>query len=299
MSQKRRISVVLPCYNEEDSIADLIARLRSLSCVDEILVVDDGSTDRTAERAEAAGGRVVRHPYNLGNGASVKTGIRKATGEVVVLMDGDGQHPPEEVPKLITGVGEFDMVVGARSDRAGVSRFRTIGNKGLIMVAEYLSGVAIPDLTSGFRAFKRQKALEFLHLFPSKYSYPTTITLSFLKAGYFIKYVSLDSIEKRRAGRSHLQPLRDGFRFIIIITRMIMLFSPLRIFLPTGLFLGGVGLLLALTNLLVSGGIRGSSIIILLVSILVILFGFLADQISVVLRGMKGKADIGRDNDSP
>jgi len=292
-SQRKKVSVILSCYNEEGSIVELIERLRSLSQIDEILVVDDGSTDRTAERAESAGARVVRHPYHLGNGAAVKTGIRRATGDVVVLMDGDGQHPPEEISKLIDGIGEFDMVVGARSGRSEVSRFRTFGNKMLAKVAEYLAGTKIPDLTSGFRAVKREKALEFLHLFPNTYSYPTTITLSFLKASYFVKYVFLDSIGRRRTGKSHLHPLRDGFRFLIIITRMVMLFSPLRVFLPLGLLLGALGMFLGTINLFVSGGIRGSSIVILLSSILIVLFGFLADQVSVALRGMKGQIDFG------
>ncbi len=285
--QEKEISILLPCYNEEDAIAEVVKRILVLGCADQVLVIDDGSEDQTAARAKAAGADVVRHPYNLGNGAAVKTGIQRAKGDIVVLMDGDGQHPPEAVPELIKDIGEYDMVIGARTKRAELSRFRTAGNKMLIKVAEYLSDAKILDLTSGFRAIKRQKALEFLHLFPNTYSYPTTATLSFLKAGYFVKYVPLDSIGKRRLGKSKLRPFREGLRFLLIITRMVMLFSPLRIFLPAGLFLGAAGIFLGLTNFIVSGGIRGSSIIVLIASFSVILFGFLADQVSVALRSMR------------
>lgn len=290
MHHHKTVSVILPCFNEEDSIGELVKQIRSHSSVDEVWVVDDGSTDKTAERAEAAGAKVARHPYNLGNGAAVKTGVRRATGEIVVLMDGDGQHHPEEIPKLLEPLTEFEMVVGARTHESDVSRFRTFGNVCMTWVANYLSGTKIQDLTSGFRAIRREVLCEFLHLFPNKYSYPTTITLSLLKSGYAVKYVSLNSIQRRRKGKSHIQPFGDGLRFLLIIVRIVMLFDPLKIFMPASLFLIALGAGFTVFDLLRYGGLQESAVLTLLIGIFVFFFGFLADQNAHIRRELKSSS---------
>jgi glycosyltransferase involved in cell wall biosynthesis len=282
-----RLSIILPAYNEEATIGDLIHRIRALSLDGaEIIVVDDGSSDRTAEVASSAGAKVIKHPYNIGNGAAVKTGAKSAKGDVILLMDADGQHQPEDIPKLLEHIEGYDMVVGARGKRARVSLFRSLGNWFFIKVANYLSGEKIPDLTSGFRVIRRKRMEEFLHILPNRFSYPTTLTLSLIKSGYFIKYVMLDTIKNREEGRSKIKPFQDGIRFVIIIARIIMLFSPLRIFLPLSIifFLVGTGLLIYnLVNL----NIQESTILFLLISVLMFSFGLLADQVAHIRREIK------------
>ncbi len=284
MTSAPRVSVVVPAYQEEATIGELVGRVRAVDPGFEVIVVDDGSTDRTGERAREAGADVVRHPYNVGNGAAIRTGARRSRGEVIVFLDGDGQHPPEEIPDLLRHVGDYDMVVGARSSGSESALHRRIGNWGLIRFAEVLTSHRIPDLTSGFRAVKRERFFEFIHLLPNRYSYPTTITIALLQSGYFVHYVPLAGVKKRAAGRSHLHPLRDGFRFLNIILRMIMLFGPQRIFLPACavLLAGGMGLLGY--QLLGTGGIRGGSVILIMSGLIVFLFGLVAEQIAAIRR---------------
>ena len=280
MSGTSKISIILPTYNEAATIDDIIKRIKNVNSDFEIIVVDDGSTDNSAKIAEKAGARVIRHPYNIGNGAAVKTGARNAEGDVLVFMDADGQHQPEDIPKLLEYLPEYDMVVGARTKQSKVSAFRTFGNTGLRKIAEFLSNQKIPDLTSGFRVVKKDRFIEFLHILPNRYSYPTTITIATLKAGYFIKYVPLDSIRKRTKGKSNLKPFRDGFRFINIMIRIIMLFNPQKIFMPTGLTTIFIGICLAIWQLLYRDGIHGSPIIVCIIGVFIVMFGLLAEQIS-------------------
>ena len=282
--QKESLSVVIPAYNEETTIARIVREVRQFCDADEILVVDDGSTDGTAAEATAAGALVVQHPYNIGNGAAVKTGIRNARGDILLFMDGDGQHSPEDIPKLLAHAGTFDMVVGARTKNAKVSAFRSIGNWGLVKVAEYLSGHSIPDLTSGFRAFRRDRILRYIHLLPNRYSYPTTSILAFLQAGYTIKYVPMDTVRKRQAGTSNIAPFRDGFRFMNIMLRIIMLFAPQKIFIPASLGLLTLGLGLLGHNIIVQNNINDASIIVITVGSFTFFFGLLADQIAHIRR---------------
>ncbi|MBM3253798.1 MAG: glycosyltransferase family 2 protein, partial [Candidatus Omnitrophica bacterium] len=241
MSKTNKVSVVLPAYNEEKSVGKLVREIKTLNNDFEVIVVDDGSSDNTFAVAQSAGAFVIKHPYNIGNGAAVKSGVRIANGDIVILMDADGQHSPKDIPKLLTSIDNFDMVVGTRTGRSNLSWYRSIGNKILIKVAEFLSGHKIPDLTSGFRAIRREKLRELLHLFPNRYSYPTTITLAILKSGYFIRYLPLDSINRRREGESKLQPIRDGIRFINIMLRIIMLFDPQKIFIPSSILFFTIG----------------------------------------------------------
>ena len=284
MGDKPLLTVIIPAYNEEETIGEVVGKTRTLSKDYEILVVDDGSTDGTALMAREAGAKVISHPYNIGNGAAVKTGVRHASSDFLLMMDGDGQHDAKEIPKLMEYLGEYDMVVGARISKSDVSSFRTFGNRLLNRVANVLAERKIPDLTSGFRAIKKEKMEEFLHLLPNKYSYPTTITLAMMKSGYFAKYVPLDSIQRRKSGKSHIKPFRDGFRFLLIITRVIMLFDPLKVFVPASLALLFIGVTLAIVNLIVAGGIQGSSVLTILTSIFIFFFGFLADQSARIRR---------------
>jgi glycosyltransferase involved in cell wall biosynthesis len=284
----------MPAYNEGDAIREVVAELRAMYPDFEIIVVDDGSKDNTAEVAEQAGARVIRHTYNVGNGAAVKTGIRNATGDIVVMLDADGQHPPSEIARLLEHIGPYDMAVGARSSMAKVSKFRSFGNWGLIRIAEFLTETSIPDLTSGFRAIKRDKVLEFLHLFPNQYSYPTTITMSMLKSGYFVKFVMMDSIKRRETGTSHIRPLRDGLRFINIMIRIIMLFDPNKVFLPLGFFFFFLGVVITVVQIATKFTVTGSAVMMFLAGLFIMLFGLVADQVAAMRREMSrlGRIDI-------
>jgi glycosyltransferase involved in cell wall biosynthesis len=278
------ITCVIPAYNEGEAIAPVVRRILEVLPGAEVVVVDDGSSDNTAAIAERAGARVLRQTYNLGNGAAVKAGILAASHETIVFLDADGQHPPEDVPKLLEYLGPYDMVVGARAKDANVSKFRRFGNWGLIKVAEHLTGHTIPDLTSGFRAMKRSKVLPFVHLFPQRYSYPTTITMCFLKSGHFVKFVPLSSIQRRQGGHSGIRPWRDGMRFINIMLRIIMLFDPQKIFAPLGGAFLALGLLIAAIQIATKWSVTGSAVLMSLAGLLILLFGLMADQIAAIRR---------------
>lgn len=284
MAKTNKISVILPAHNEEKIIGKLVKEIKLSNSDFEIIVVDDGSSDNTYKAALDAGAVVVRHPYNIGNGAAIKSGVRVAAGDIIILMDADGQHHPSDITKMVAGIDGFDMVVGTRTDRCDVSLFRTFGNKVLIKVAEFLSGHKIPDLTSGFRVVKRERMLEFLHLFPNKYSYPTTLTLAMLKTGYFVKYLPLDSIGRRREGMSKLKPIRDGMRFINIMVRIIMLFDPQKIFLPASAIFFTTGCIFAIHSIIVSKKIVQSAAIFIMIASFIFFFGLLAEQIAAIRR---------------
>lgn len=284
MERPWSLSVIIPAYNEEATIGGIVRGVRRFAEADEILVIDDGSSDATQRVASQAGATVIRHPYNIGNGAAVKTGIREATGDVLLFMDGDGQHDPADIPSLLAYMNDYDMVVGARSKEAKVSAFRSLGNWGLIKVAEYLSGHRIPDLTSGFRAFYRNKIQRFMHLLPNRYSYPTTSIMAFLHAGHTIHFEPLGTIRKRQAGKSHISPGKDGFRFINIILRIIMMFSPQKIFMPAAAGFLTIGCGLLTYNLVYQQNINDASIIVITVGTFTFFFGLLADQVAHIRR---------------
>lgn len=216
MSQPE-VSIVIPAYNEASTIAEVVESLHSLHPSYEILVVDDGSLDDTAQKAVAAGAKVVRHPYNIGNGAAVKSGIRAAAGDILVFMDGDGQHDPKDVARLLAPFPMYDMVVGARSFTGQATLGRAFGNKVYNWFASYVAKFAVKDLTSGFRAVKAAAARQFVHLLPNTYSYPTTLTLGVLRTGMSLKYIPIQ-VRKRTLGKSQIRLVRDGVRFFMIIT---------------------------------------------------------------------------------
>jgi glycosyltransferase involved in cell wall biosynthesis len=272
------VSIVIPAMDEEDSIADVVTRIRGDAQWHEVLVVDDGSSDATAERARGAGARVVRHPYNKGNGAAVKTGIRQATGEFVLILDGDGQHQPGDARRLATRLGEYDLVIGARSAATQATAVRRGGNALLNWLAGYLTGRPIPDLTSGFRGARRECLREFLHMLPNGFSTPTTTTLAFIKAGYNVAFEPIDA--RARLGRSKLRVARDGAKFFLILLKVITIFSPLRIFVPLSAFTFAVGAAYGLANYAMAGRIPNGAVVLLLFAVIVFLVGLVSEQIA-------------------
>lgn len=231
-----KISVVLPAKNEAAAVGATVARIRELLPQAEVLVVNDGSTDDTAAVAQAAGACVVNHPYSKGNGASIKTGARTATGDVIVFMDADGQHDPADIPRLLEKIIQgHDMVVGARQKGSQASIGRGMANSFYNRLASWMTGNRVEDLTSGFRAVLADKFREFLYLLPNGFSYPTTSTMAFFRAGYSVAYVPIHAA--KRIGKSHIRLTRDGVRFLLIIFKIGSLYSPLKLFGPVALFL--------------------------------------------------------------
>ncbi len=281
MIADEKLTIIIPAYNEEEVISQVVARVRATKPTCEIIVVDDGSTDRTPVLAEQAGARVLRHPYNKGNGAAVKTGIRAARGEVILLLDADGQHSPENIDKLLEYIGPYDLVVGARTGDSDTQGYRNFGNWIFSRLASYLVEMKVPDPTSGFRCFKRDKVMEFIHLLPNKYSYPTTTTMSFMKAGYNVKHVPL-KFERRQGGKSHIRPVRDGIKFITIILKMITLFNPIKVFMPLALIWFVAGALYGLINFFLNGKIPNGSVLLLSISVLIFLFSLISEQIAAL-----------------
>ena len=271
-------SIVIPAMNEAASIAGVIAALKNTAAWLEIIVVDDGSTDDTGRLAAGAGARVLRHPYNKGNGAAVKTGIRSATGTFVLITDADGQHRPADAERLINRLDEYDLVVGARSGASQASWTRRAGNAVLNGLASYLTGRPIPDLTSGFRAARRDHLLEFLHLLPNGFSTPTTTTLAFLKAGYSVRFEPVEAAE--RAGVSKIHLGSDGARFFLIVLKVITIFSPLRVFVPISLASFAAGALYALWTIATQSHVTNSSVLLILASVIILLMGLVSEQIS-------------------
>ncbi|HUG53423.1 MAG TPA: glycosyltransferase family 2 protein [Vicinamibacteria bacterium] len=277
MAEQGEVSVVIPAFNEEEAIAEVVARVRQRGPWGEVLVVDDGSTDLTAERAATAGARVIRHPYNKGNGAAVKTGIREARGEVVLLMDADGQHDPDDMARLVAAVGVNDMVIGARSPRDQPA-LRALGNAVFQALASWLAARPVPDLTSGFRAARRERMVEILHLLPNRFSYPTTSCLAFLKAGHNVAFVPITA--RPRVGTSKIQPLRDGVKFLLIILKIVTLYSPLKVFFPIAATSFLLGLGYGLWNVWTYGKIPMGSALLIQLAVVVFLFGLISEQIA-------------------
>lgn len=281
------VSVVLPAYNESYGIARVLAAVREQLPDAELLVVDDASRDTTAEQARAAGARVVRHLANRGNGAAVKTGIRNATGTVVLLMDADGQMNPAYIPQLLAKLAEgYDMVIGARSlDTLGETRMRRLGNRALNSLGSYLAEAPVRDLTSGYRAVRRDVILQFINLLPNSYSYPTTSTLVLLQAGYQVGYVAIRA-RQRQGGQSGQQLLRNGVKFGLIILRMISLFAPLRVYLPVALVMQVLAVCSFLVSFLLTDPLRfhipNSAVVLFVGGTIIFMFGLLAEQISAL-----------------
>ena len=279
MSDPSRISLVIPAYNEAAIIGQVVVAMLGSARWHEVLVIDDGSSDDTAAAAEAAGARVIRHPYNKGNGAAVKTAIRNAGGEFMLIVDGDGQHRPSDALRVAAELGVFDLVVGART--AGqATRTRGLGNSVLNGLAGYLSGRAIPDLTSGLRGARLSMLREFIHLLPNGFSTPTTTTLAFIKAGYNVTFVPIEA--QARVGHSKIRLSRDGMGFLMILLRVITIFSPLKIFLPISIasFLLGAGY--AVYTIIDERHVTNSSVLLITLAVIVFLVGLVSEQISAM-----------------
>lgn len=280
MASPEQTSVVIPAFNEADGIADVVSGLRRSAAWHEILVVDDGSTDATSAAAQAAGARVVRHPYNKGNGASVKSGIREATGEYVLIIDADGQHEPADATRLVSRLGDYDLVIGARAHATQATVARRLGNHLLNGLASYLTGRPIPDLTSGFRAARRQHFREFIHLLPNGFSTPTTTTLAFIKAGYSVVFEPVEA--RLRVGQSKIRLLRDGAKFSLIVLKVVTIFSPLRVFLPVSLASFAVGLGYAMWTIATQSHVTNSSVLLIMLGVIVFLMGLVSEQIAAL-----------------
>jgi glycosyltransferase involved in cell wall biosynthesis len=277
----QRVSVVMPVYNEESVIGDILDQVAAQPLVDEIIVVDDGSTDGTTAvvRAHPAA-RLVAHPYNIGNGAAVKSGIRAASGDIILLMDADGQHPPAEIPNLLQHMDRYDMVVGARSAGTQARRHRTIANRLFNAYASYIVGYPVPDLTSGFRAVRAPVARSFLYLLPNGFSYPTTLTICLFRAGYAVHYQPFAS--PARTGSSKIRPLRDGLRFLLTLTRLATLFVPLKIFLPISLLFLLAGGTYTLGRLALVHRFSGFGGLAISIGVVLFMLGLISEQIALL-----------------
>ena len=280
MADPAVISIVIPAYNEADAIADVVQVLRGAANWREIIVVDDGSSDATARLAEEAGACVVRLPYNMGNGAAVKNGIRRASGEFVLIIDADGQHPPEDALRLAAKLGEYDMVIGARSGETQATHARRAGNGALNSLASYLTGRDIPDLTSGFRGARASGLREYLHLLPNGFSTPTTTTLAFIKGGYSVTFEPIHA--RQRTGQSKIRLARDGAKFLMIIFKIITIFSPFRIFLPISAASFALGAGYGVWNVVAHSRIPNGSVLLILFAVVVFLVGLVSEQISAL-----------------
>ncbi len=280
MADTSTTSVIVPAFHEAEGIADVISALVTAGPWHEIIVVDDGSRDDTGGRARAAGATVLRHPYNKGNGAAVKTGLRHATGVHVLIVDGDGQHSPSDARRLVDRVGDFDLVIGARAAATQATLGRRAGNAALNGLATYLTGRRIPDLTSGFRAAKRAVLLEFLHLIPNGFSTPTTTTLACIKAGYSVDFVPIQA--GRRQGNSKIKFARDGAKFFLILVKIVTFFSPLRVFLPVSVVCFSVGALYAAWTVATQSHLTNSSVLLIVVSVVIFLMGLVSEQIAAL-----------------
>ena len=280
MAEPTSTSIVIPAFNEEPAIGSLVAALRGGAAWHEIIVVDDGSSDATADRAREAGAVVVRHPYNKGNGAAVKTGIRRATGEYVLIIDGDGQHRAWDAARLVSRLGEYDLVIGARAAGTQATHARMLGNAVLNGLAGYLTGRKVPDLTSGFRGARRAHLREFLHLLPNGFSTPTTTTLAFIKAGYNVHFEPIEA--ELRVGQSKIRLARDGTKFLLIVLKIVTLFSPLRVFLPISLAAFLVGSGYAAWTIATQSHVTNSSVLLIMLAVIVFLVGLVSEQIAAL-----------------
>jgi glycosyltransferase involved in cell wall biosynthesis len=273
-------SIVIPAFNEAASIAAVVSGLRETAAWCEILVVDDGSSDDTGPRAAAAGARVVRHPYNKGNGAAVKSGIRAAAGTFILIVDADGQHRPGDALRLVSRLDEYDLVVGARRGATQATLARRLGNAVLNGLASFLTERPIPDLTSGFRAARRECLVEFLHLLPNGFSTPTTTTLAFIKAGYSVAFEPVDA--SQRHGESKIRLGADGLQFFLILLKVITIFSPLRIFVPISAASFLLGAAYAAWTIATQSHVTNSSVLLILLSVVIFLVGLISEQISTL-----------------
>lgn len=271
----------MPAKNEAAVIAETVARARENFPAAEIIVVDDGSTDETGSLAERAGARVVRHPVSLGNGAAIKSGARAAGGDILAFMDADGQHSAEEIRNLLSRLDDgYDMAIGARDSGSHAGVGRLFANGFYNALASLMCGHRIPDLTSGFRVVRAGLFRQFLHLLPNGFSYPTTITMAFLRSGYPIDFVPIKAA--RRVGKSHIRPIRDGVRFLIIIFKIITLYAPLKIFVPASVAFFTTGLAYYIYTFITLGRFTNMSLLLFSASVIIFLIGLISEQITAL-----------------
>lgn len=279
---RHSLSIIIPSKNEAQALTSLLPKLRAQYPAAEIIVVNDGSTDETADVCRVNQVNIISHPYSMGNGAAIKAGARAATGDIFVFMDGDGQHDPDDISKIISKLDQgYDMVVGARHGSTHANIGRWTANALYNRLATWMVGQKINDLTSGFRAARAEKFKEFLYLLPNGFSYPTTITMSFFRAGYTVAYVPIQA--QKRLGKSHIKPLIDGIRFLLIIFRVGTLYSPLKLFLPISLMIFLTGLAYYGYTYFNYGRFTNMSALLLLTSMLVFLIGLVSEQITMLL----------------
>lgn len=284
-NKESALTIVLPAYNEAGAIGPVVSRLAKAFPAAELLVIDDCSTDATAEEAKAAGARVISHKYNMGNGAAIKTGARHAQGEILVFMDADGQHSADDVQKLLDKLEEgYEMVIGARDNRGQAGKRRLLGNFLLNKLASLLTGRSIKDLTSGFRAARAEVFRQFLYLLPNGFSYPTTSTMAFLRSGFSVAFVPI--AVRQRKGKSKISLTRDGIRFLVIIMKMTTLFSPMRVFFPLSMLFLTLGLARYCYFYWLTGGFSSMAGVMFITSMLVFLIGLVSEQITALHYGL-------------
>ena len=279
-SQSVEVTILLPAFNEEQSIGKTIRKIKHLYPDYEILVVDDGSTDRTREEAVMAGAHVWKHPYNIGNGAAVKTGLRYASGEWILMMDADGQHQPEDIARLLEHKNDYDMVIGARSRGSNTSWHRDLANMIYNRLASYVTKFKVEDLTSGFRLVKNDRINKYIYLLPNTFSYPSTITMAYLRSGLSIKYVPIQTLARK--GKSKIKLFQDGVRFFLIITKIATLFSPFRVFLPVSFLFFIIGLGYYLFTYITQHRFTNMSMLLLSSSVIIFMMGLVSEQISQI-----------------
>lgn len=299
MADRVYLSVIIPVFNEAQNVPGLLDRIHSLNLPQsELIVVDDGSRDGSAEIAEKKGARVVRHPYNIGNGAAIKNGIRAARGKFVILMDGDGQHQAEDIPKLLAEAERYHMIVGARGKGSRLRFHRYVANLIYNAFASYVTRFRVRDLTSGFRLLSRQDAMRFIDLLPNTFSYPSTLTLAFLRSGLTVKYVPIQTLY--RSGQSKISLIADGIRFLLIITKIATLFSPFRVFLPVSAFFFITGVGYYLFTYLTEGRFTNMAVFLLTTAVIIFMMGLVSEQIALLRmeqRSLSSSHDV--EGDSP
>jgi len=276
------ITVVIPAKNEAENLELLLPELADYISLDRVVVVDDGSTDNTLRVCETQGVRTVKHAYSKGNGAAIKSGARLADTEWILFMDADGQHPPSAIPSLIAQCEKgADLVVGARSAEAQANFGRSLANSLYNHLSSIIVGHKILDLTSGFRLVRRQYFLEFIHLLPNGFSYPTTSTMAFFRAGYSVNFVPFEG--KKREGKSHISPLKDGVRFLLIIFKIAILYSPLKVFFPASMVFFFGGILYYAYSYIEMGRFTNMSALLFICSMMVFLMGLISEQITTLI----------------
>ena len=279
--------MLIPAFNEAGAIVAVVEGVRKVGPWCEILVIDDGSTDATADLARAAGARVISQPYNKGLGAAIKRGLRAADGTHVLIMDGDGQHCPEDARRLVSRLGDYDLVVGARAAATQATTGRRLGNMLLNALASQLTAHPVADLTSGFRAARTELLREFVHMLPNGFSSAATITLAAIKAGYSVAFEP--TAARQRQGTSKIRFTRDGFKFWLILLRVVTIYSPLRIFVPASMLLLATGASYALWTIVTETNVTDSAVLLIVLSVLVFLIGMVSDQIATLRMDSRGR----------